>query len=72
MISIASVPRSFPTTGFEELDPSEPIEEERLPKYRCDNYYPVHIGEIFASRYQSITKLGFGAASTIWLCRDLR
>nr|XP_001399366.2 protein kinase domain protein [Aspergillus niger CBS 513.88] len=29
------------------------------------------LGEVLNSRYQVITKLGFGASSTVWLCRDL-
>ncbi|EEP81642.1 predicted protein [Uncinocarpus reesii 1704] len=70
--SIASSPRSFPSFGFDEVDHWQPIEEERLPNYQAEKYYPVRIGEIFNSRYQVITKLGFGTASTIWLCRDLR
>lgn len=48
------------------------IEEETLPGYIAERYYPVHIGQIFNSRYQVVTKLGFGATSTIWLCRDLQ
>lgn len=67
-----SQPRVFPTSGFDILDPSEKFEEETLPDYLKERYYPVHIGEIFNSRYQVITKLGFGSSSTVWLCRDLR
>lgn len=48
------------------------IEEENLPGYIAERYYPVHIGQIFNSRYQVVTKLGFGATSTVWLCRDLQ
>ncbi|KAK1142857.1 hypothetical protein N8T08_007291 [Aspergillus melleus] len=65
-------PRAFPTTGFEILDPSRALEEETLPDYLKERYYPVHIGEVFKSQYQVITKLGFGSASTVWLCRDLQ
>lgn len=70
--SAASLPRHFPTTGFKKIDLSQRIEEERYGDYVAERYYPVHIGEIFQSRYQVITKLGFGATSTIWLCRDLQ
>ncbi|KAM5501700.1 hypothetical protein McanMca71_005162 [Microsporum canis] len=70
--SAASLPRHFPTTGFKKIDLSQRIEEERYGDYVAERYYPVHIGEIFQSRHQVITKLGFGATSTIWLCRDLQ
>ena len=61
----------FPTLGFVKIDLAKKIEEERLPSYVAEKYYPVSIGEIFASRYQVISKLGYGMSSTTWLCRDL-
>ncbi|GKZ78393.1 hypothetical protein AnigIFM56816_001951 [Aspergillus niger] len=64
-------PREFPTSGFELLNSIEPFEEESLPDYLKERYYPVSLGEVLNSRYQVITKLGFGASSTVWLCRDL-
>lgn len=66
------VPRKFPTSGFVELKHSEKIEEEELPLYVAENYYPTQIGEVFASRYQVVSKLGYGTSSTTWLCRDLQ
>ncbi|EFE38488.1 hypothetical protein TRV_06817 [Trichophyton verrucosum HKI 0517] len=72
MASPASPARKFISSGLRELDPTQKIEEERFGDYVAERYYPVNIGEIFCSRYQIITKLGFGATSTIWLCRDLR
>ncbi|KAL5336603.1 kinase-like domain-containing protein [Aspergillus crustosus] len=50
-------PRVFPTSGFEVLDPALPLEEETLPEYVAERYYPVSIGEVFNSRYQVVTKL---------------
>ncbi|GLA61934.1 hypothetical protein AtubIFM54640_002467 [Aspergillus tubingensis] len=67
-----SPPRTFPTTGYELLNHIPKLEEESLPDYRAERFYPVHIGEVFNSRYQVITKLGFGSSSTVWLCRDLQ
>ncbi|KAI1843698.1 hypothetical protein JX266_010144 [Neoarthrinium moseri] len=64
--------RRFPVGGFENLSVLEPIEEETIPDYKADRFYPVRIGEVFKSRYQVVAKLGFGTASTIWLCRDLK
>ncbi|KAI0136392.1 kinase-like domain-containing protein [Xylariales sp. AK1849] len=65
------LPRTFPADGFKKLSMLEEIEEETIPGYEADRFYPVRLGEVFKSRYQVVAKLGFGTASTIWLCRDL-
>lgn len=67
-----SQPQIFPSSGFDVLNSSESLEEESLPDYLKERYYPVHVGEVFKSQYQVLTKLGFGSSSTVWLCRDLR
>lgn len=67
-----SQPSVFPSSGFDVIDSSEKVEEEILPDYLKERYYPVHIGDVLKSQYQVITKLGFGSSSTVWLCRDLR
>ncbi|PWY85762.1 CMGC/CLK protein kinase [Aspergillus sclerotioniger CBS 115572] len=73
MVSIPPLhPRQFPVSGFMKLDPSNKIEEEQLPFYVAESYYLVYIGEVFASRYQVVSKLGYGTSSTTWLCRDLQ
>ncbi|KIX91893.1 uncharacterized protein Z520_12398 [Fonsecaea multimorphosa CBS 102226] len=64
-------PRTFPSDGFVALPKHEKFEEERLVGYKAENFYPVRLGEVFESRYQVVAKLGFGTASTVWLCRDL-
>ena len=64
--------RSFPESGFVEIDAARKIEEETVPTYEADRFYPVRIGEVFNSRYQVLGKLGYGATSTVWLCRDLQ
>lgn len=61
----------FPTKGFEIITASQALEEERFTGFKKGQYYPVHIGEVFNSRYQTIGKLGFGVTSTVWLARDL-
>lgn len=66
-----STPRVFPTSGFELLDPSCKIEEETLPTYSSEKYYPVQQGRILNDRYQVISKLGYGVTSTIWFALDL-
>lgn len=68
----ASIPRSFPTQGFEELPIQERVEEETVPDYKAERYYSVKLGDVFNSRYQVVAKLGYGTSSTIWLSRDLQ
>ena len=65
-------PRQFPTTGFQVLDRSQPIEEETWEWYAPETFYPVRIGQVFNSRYQVVGKLGYGSYSTVWLGRDLQ
>ncbi|UNI16933.1 hypothetical protein JDV02_003315 [Purpureocillium takamizusanense] len=64
-------PRVFPTSGFEIIDPCQKVEEERLPFYKQDDYYPMRMGEVIKDRYQVVAKLGYGTGSTVWLSRDL-
>ncbi|THY58805.1 protein kinase [Aureobasidium pullulans] len=40
------------------------FEEERYPNYKAHQYYPVQLGQTFASSYRVIAKLGYGTAST--------
>ncbi|RMZ01909.1 hypothetical protein D0860_07425 [Hortaea werneckii] len=56
--------------SFERIDPSYVVEEETLNGYQSWHYYPVRLGEVLQDRYKVIGKLGFGSASTVWLCRD--
>lgn len=65
-------PRDFPTTGFEVIGSSQKIEEERLPFYRRQDYYPMRIGDVIHDRYQVVAKLGYGTTSTVWLAHDIR
>lgn len=50
----------------------EKVEEENFDYYSPDYFYPVRFGDILNSRYQVVSKLGYGASSTVWLCRDLQ
>lgn len=47
-------PIVFPTSGFETVGASEKLEEESLAEFSSGRFYPVNIGEIFASRYQVV------------------
>ncbi|KAJ0108086.1 hypothetical protein J7T55_007205 [Diaporthe amygdali] len=63
--------RDFPPSGFEVVDEYEKLDEEKYAWYSVEMWYPVQIGEVFQNQYQAITKIGYGTASTSWLCRDL-
>ncbi|KAI1109520.1 kinase-like protein [Nemania sp. NC0429] len=69
--SSAVGPRRFPSAGFELIDPATKFEEEALPFYRKEEYYPMQIGQVIHGHYQVVSKLGFGTTSTVWLARDL-
>jgi len=55
-----------------KVETSEPFEEETLPHYDHDQFYPVRVGQRLGSDYKVLGKLGYGAYSTVWLCRDMR
>lgn len=65
-------PRRFPSRGFDVIDKDEVVEEEGLPGYEPEHFYPARLGDVFNDRFQIVTKLGYGSCSTIWLARDLR
>lgn len=54
------------------LPPDVPVEEERLRHYAPEAFYPVKLGQILHNTYEIVTKVGYGAGSTVWLARDLR
>ncbi|KAF4438882.1 hypothetical protein F53441_12703 [Fusarium austroafricanum] len=56
-------PRQFPSSVFEVIGLSQRVEEERLPFYKREDYYPMRIGEVIANRYQIVAKLGYGTDS---------
>jgi hypothetical protein len=65
-------PLVFPTTGFEVIRDEDITEEERFEEFKTGRFCPVNVGDVFATRYQVVGKLGFGSTSTVWLARDLR
>lgn len=66
------LPLKFPASGFEVISNGVWFEEEQLEEFYRGVYYPVNIGDVFASKYQAEGKLGFGITSTVWLARDLQ
>ncbi|KAL2752046.1 hypothetical protein ACRALDRAFT_1058852 [Sodiomyces alcalophilus JCM 7366] len=65
-------PLQFPTTGFAIVEDSVILEEERFDEFKAGQYYPVNIGDVYASKYQVLGKLGFGTTSTVWLALNLQ
>ncbi|KAK0382843.1 hypothetical protein NLU13_9938 [Sarocladium strictum] len=57
--------------NFQRVPDTTPIEEELLPGYKAENYYPVTTDQILNSRYRIICKLGCGVGSTVWLAEDV-
>lgn len=53
------------------LNPDVPIEEEMIPGYKHQVFYPVNPGEVFHERYKTVAKVGWGTSSTVWLAQDL-
>lgn len=48
-----------------QLGPSEDLEW-----YEPGGFHPVHLQDVYDSRYSIVHKLGFGGFSTVWLARD--
>ncbi|KAJ9649451.1 hypothetical protein H2199_000226 [Coniosporium tulheliwenetii] len=65
-------PRRYQSGTAQPVNYDRVVEEETLPGYDPAEFYPVHIGQILHQKYQVLGKLGFGANSTVWLCRDFR
>lgn len=60
---LPSAPRVFPSSGFVDIGADRKIEEEEIPTYKPENHYPAYTGEVFNSRYQIVSKIGFGVQS---------
>lgn len=45
-------------------------EEEKIPGYNARNFYPVNPGDLLYNRYKTLTKVGWGTTSTVWLAQD--
>ncbi|CAG8213933.1 unnamed protein product [Penicillium olsonii] len=71
--SLRAAIRATPVNSrsYIRLPVERPIEEETLPHYQPEQFYPIHIGDVLDGRYRITGKLSFGAYSTSWLCRDI-
>lgn len=57
--------------NFHRVLITTPIEEELLPGYRAEDYYPITTDQTLNSRYRIVCKLGRGVGSTVWLAKDI-
>jgi serine/threonine protein kinase len=48
------------------------VDEERVPWYEENRFYPTKPGDVLADRFQILAKIGYGGSSTTWLARDIR
>ncbi|KAI0021247.1 protein kinase-like domain-containing protein [Xylariomycetidae sp. FL0641] len=63
-----------PTFSLPEpkLDEDGLVDEEGTFLYTKRTWYHAYLGQVLNERYRLITKLGWGATSTVWLARDLQ
>ncbi|KAJ6019805.1 protein kinase [Penicillium canescens] len=54
------------------ISTSHLLDEERVPWYEENRFYPAKPGEVLAERFQILVKIGYGSSSTTWLARDMR
>lgn len=72
ILSIARKPiwRLPPISG-PPIPQHELVDEEICPEYDPRLIYPASPGDILASHYQLLVKIGWGTRSTVWLARDI-
>ncbi|POR33931.1 Protein kinase-like domain protein [Tolypocladium paradoxum] len=66
----ACASRVSPTPELLPLD--TPVDEERVPGYKPEHYYPANPGDVLENRYQLDAKIGWGSSSTVWLAHDIQ
>ncbi|XP_037540469.1 SRSF protein kinase 3-like [Nematolebias whitei] len=55
-----------------QLHRTDSQDSEDPGEYCYGGYHPVQVGDTFNTRYQVVSKLGWGVFSTVWLCTDLK
>lgn len=50
--------------------PSHPEDTEDIENYEPGGFHPVHLGDVYDSRYRIVHKLFHGGFSTVWLARE--
>lgn len=61
---------SRPSQVPEALPPDIPIDEENVPGYQPEVFYPANPGDVLNGRYELLAKVGWGTSSTVWLARN--
>ncbi|KAG8413793.1 hypothetical protein J3458_012286 [Metarhizium acridum] len=47
-----------------------PVDEENVPRYDPEAFYPANPGDVLNGRFELLAKLGWGTSSTVWLAND--
>ncbi|GAW19521.1 hypothetical protein ANO14919_090090 [Xylariales sp. No.14919] len=64
--------RASQTSQAPELVPSDvPVDEEIVPGYKPEHFYPANPGDVLDNRYKLKAKIGWGSSSTVWLAHDI-
>ncbi|KAI1279402.1 putative serine/threonine-protein kinase [Xylaria sp. FL0933] len=60
------------TSQAPELIPSDVlVDEEIVPGYKPEHFYPANPGDVLDNRYELKAKIGWGSSSTVWLAQDI-
>ena len=66
-------PFTSQSSQLPELLPLDvPVDEEIVPGYMPQYFYPANPGDVLNGRYELKAKIGLGSSSTVWLARDTR
>lgn len=68
---LRSKPSVRPCLPARLLPSTRLVEEENAPGYMPEKFYPMRLYETLNDRYQVVSKLGPGVASTAWLAKDI-
>lgn len=58
-----------PSSAEPSSNVEEDIEEGR-GEYQPGGFHPVYVGDLYHGRYEVLSKIGYGAYSTVWLVRN--
>ncbi|KAI0199486.1 hypothetical protein F4808DRAFT_213115 [Astrocystis sublimbata] len=47
------------------------VDEEQLPRYKPEHYYPANPGDVLNNQYELKVKIGWGSSSTVWLAQGI-
>ena len=63
--------QTWQTLNAPEIPSDELVDEERVPYYKPEHFYPANPGDILDKRYELKAKVGWGSSSTVWLAHDI-